>query len=55
MSLIIQEAEAGTKKLISSLSSLETQLRSRTFVAGHAISLADIMLCCDLQAAFEKV
>jgi glutathione S-transferase len=41
--------------MLIGLRALEEQLKSSTYVTGHAASLADVILCCDLQLAFEKV
>ena len=34
---------------------LDKHLRGSTYLAGHALTLADVILCCDLKPAFEKV
>jgi glutathione S-transferase len=51
----MQEAEKETQLLLKGLASLDAHLQSRIYLAGHALSLADVILCCDLRPAFEKV
>ncbi|CAL8472084.1 g11626 [Coccomyxa elongata] len=50
-----QEIEIQTQILLRSLAGLEKQLQTSTFLVGNAVTLADVVLCCDLQYAFEKV
>lgn len=50
-----QDAAAGKAKLTAALTGLERTLGTRTYVAGgHAPSLADLVLVCELQPAFEQ-
>lgn len=37
------------------LKPLEAHLASRTFVAGNALSLADLVVAADLRPAFQQV
>ena len=51
----MQEAEQETQNLFKALTSLDRHITSHTYLAGHALTLADVILCCDLKAALEKV
>ena len=51
----MQEAEREVQLLLKGLGALDAHLQSRTYLAGHALSLADVILCCDLKPALEKV
>ena len=42
-------------QLAKGLTALEGHLAGTTYLAGHSLSLADVILCCDLKPAFEKV
>lgn len=50
-----QEADAARQRLIQAASALEAHLAGRTYVAGHSLSLADLVLAADLKPAFEQV
>ncbi len=50
-----QEAAGEERRLAKSLNVLEQRLQSSTYLVGQAISLADIVLVCDLAPAFSKV
>lgn len=54
-SCVLQEIESQTQNLLQSLTGLEKQLQTSTYLVGNAVTLADVILCCDLQYAFEKV
>ncbi|KAK9836198.1 hypothetical protein WJX81_008140 [Elliptochloris bilobata] len=50
------ELGAGRDEVLAGLGALERTLAARTYVAGgHAPSLADLVLVCELQPAFEQV
>ena len=49
-----QEAQAAVQLLQEALTPLEAHLGPRTFVAGHALSLADLVLAADLRPAFQQ-
>lgn len=53
--LLWQDIESEVKRLMQSLAAVETQLQDRIYLTGDALSLADVILCCDLHYAFEKV
>ena len=50
-----QEAAGEERRLAKSLNILEKSLQSSTYLVEQAISLADIVLVCDLAPAFSKV
>ncbi len=49
-----QEAQAAVQQLQEALAPLEAHLAPRTFVAGQALSLADLVLAADLRPAFQQ-
>ena len=51
----LQAASAEEVRLAKSLSVLEQRLQSCTFLVDDALSLADIVVVCDLAPAFSKV
>ena len=53
--VVVQAAAEEEQKLAQALNVLEQKLHSRTYLVDDALSLADIMLVCDLVPAFGKV
>ena len=53
--VVVQEAAEDEQKLAKALNVLEKKLHSRTYLVDDALSLADIIIVCDLVPAFSKV
>ena len=53
--IVVQEAAEDEQKLAKALNVLEEKLHSRTYLVDDALSLADIIVVCDLVPAFSKV
>ena len=53
--IVVQEAAEEEQKLAQALNVLEQKLHSRTYLIDDALSLADIIIVCDLVPAFSKV
>lgn len=53
--LVVKGQQGGSEVLQAALQVLDTHLVSRTFLVGQAVSLADIVLVCDLQGVLGKV
>jgi glutathione S-transferase len=53
--IVVQEAAGEEQKLAQALNVLEQKLHSRTYLVDDALSLADIIIVCDLVPAFSKV
>lgn len=53
--IVVQEAAEEEQKLAQALNVLEQKLHSRTYLVDDALSLADIIIVCDLVPAFSKV
>lgn len=53
--IVVQEAAEEERKLAQALNVLEQRLHSRTYLVDDALSLADIIIVCDLVPAFSKV
>jgi glutathione S-transferase len=51
----LQKEEAAIEAVKKSLAVLEKHLHSRTFLVGNAVTLADIVGCCNLYYGYTKV
>eukprot|EP01025_Chloroclados_australasicus_P066364 TRINITY_DN9135_c0_g1_i2.p1 TRINITY_DN9135_c0_g1~~TRINITY_DN9135_c0_g1_i2.p1 ORF type:complete len:737 (+),score=106.99 TRINITY_DN9135_c0_g1_i2:128-2338(+) len=50
-----QDQQTGIGKLMSSLETMEQWLSERTFLCGNELSLADVVMTCDLYPAFTSI
>lgn len=51
----LQEAAKEERRLATALHVLEQRLQSCTYLVNDAVSLADVVVVCDLLPAFRKV
>lgn len=51
----MQKEEAAIEALKKSLTTLNGALAGRTYLVGDAVTLADIIVCCNLYHGFTKV
>jgi elongation factor 1-gamma len=53
--LLVQAEETAIASLKRALGSLNTHLVSKTFLVGHSVTLADIVLTCNLYMGFSFI
>ena len=53
--LLLQKEAAAQEAVKKALGVLEGHLATRTFLVGHAVTLADIIACANLFHGFTKV
>lgn len=53
--LFMKAEEAAMAALKRALSALNTHLTSRTYLVGHAVTLADIVMGCNLSVGFRMI
>jgi glutathione S-transferase len=50
-----EAAEAGPEKLLQLLIPLEAHLQQRTFLVGHTVTLADLVVACEVLLFYVSV
>ena len=53
--MLVQTEETAIASLKRALGSLNTHLASKTFLVGHSVTLADIVLTCNLYHGFARI